>query len=250
MHTQSRSAWEEGLKRAVQIAGELRNKGWSVDDSLYYTGQAEREARELEAEGYEVQKEPVLKRRDEEIIYVIAYKPKHGTLKSQPSPKPKPKPAKAVDPIENFKSIFYKKNLQDADVDNGFLVSPDRTMAVITANADPKIKRDLMENAKKIVDALEYTHDVDYKELLDAEKKGAKYVRVNIAGEEYNYKLEKVKRAVRVLGLERSKTERPTAYVSTQHMPGVMVVTDPEGNMVLVAPVAQVPPPCKIYYWA
>jgi hypothetical protein len=122
-------------------------------------------------------------------------------------------------------------------------------MAVITADADPK-KRDFMENAEKIIGDREYTHDVDYKELLDAERNGAKYVRVNLAGEEYNYNIEKVKRAVRVLGLERGKTERPTAYVSIQHMPGVMVVTDPEGNMVLVAPVAQVPPPWKIYYWA
>jgi hypothetical protein len=38
MHIQFRSAWEEGLRRAAQIAGELRNKGWSVDDSLYYMG--------------------------------------------------------------------------------------------------------------------------------------------------------------------------------------------------------------------
>ena len=46
-----------------------------------------------------------------------------------------------------------------------------------------------------------------------------------------------MKKAIRVFGLERSKTQHATAYVSDQTMEGVMVVTDGNGSKVLIAPV-------------
>ena len=88
MHLQFRNIWEQGLTRASQLIRELRSKGWDVDEDLYFSSQAEREARELESEGYMVQKQPVIKWGDEEI-YILAYKP-NPSLPPQPSASPKP----------------------------------------------------------------------------------------------------------------------------------------------------------------
>ncbi|RJS87590.1 hypothetical protein CW704_02555 [Candidatus Bathyarchaeota archaeon] len=73
MHLQFRNIWEQGLTRTSQLIRELRSKGWDVDESLYFSSQAEREARELESEGYMVQKQPAIRWGDEEI-YILAYK--------------------------------------------------------------------------------------------------------------------------------------------------------------------------------
>ena len=73
IHLQFRNVWEQGLRKASNIMNELKSKGWNVDGDLYFSSQAEREARELESEGYMVQKQPVIKWGDEEI-YLLAYK--------------------------------------------------------------------------------------------------------------------------------------------------------------------------------
>ena len=79
--------------------------------------------------------------------------------------------------------------------------------------------------------------ELDYQTLLEHQRNGMKYVTVMLNGKPYGYNIEKVKNAIRVFGLERSKTQHAATYVSDQTMEGVMVVTDGSGNKVLIAPV-------------
>jgi len=241
MHLQFRNVWEQGLSKASQLIKELRSKGWNVDEDLYFSSHAEREARELESEGYMVQKQPVIKWGDEEI-YMLAYKPSPNSPPQPPAaPKQqKKKPQRIVDPEANFKRIFWgKKEPEEKYVEDGLIMSPDRAMAFVSPDSTSSLAKDAEEAIKEagVVAGHGVIRELDYQTLLEHQRNGIKYVTVMLNGKPYGYNIEKVKKAIRVFGLERSKTQHAKAYVSDQSLEGVMIVTDGSGNKVLIAPV-------------
>ena len=255
MHLQFRSLWEEGLKKARTLVSDLKSKGWNVDENFYFgKKQTDQEKRRLKTLGFDVQEKPILKVGDEEI-YIIAYKPTERkgqteateTTSAPPksSKKPKASPLPPLKVLDNFRRIFYSRNPPHPDdVDKGCMMEPQHAAAVITADADPqrKVFENLKENAEKIIDMGE-TRVIFYPVLVSHKKNGNKYVRVKCKNDTYYYNIDLMKKAVRVLGMERRKTVRPLAYISTDpnFMSGVMVVTD-GANKVLIAPAIRADP--------
>ena len=238
IHLQFRNVWEQGLSKASQIISDLKGKGWDVDEDLYFSSQAEREARELESEGYMVQKQPVIKWGDEEI-YMLAYKPSpNSPPRPSASKQQKKKPQRIVDPEANFKRIFWgKKEPEEKYVEDGLIMSPDRAMAFVSPDSTSSLASDAEEAIKDAGAGHGVAEELDYQTLLEHQRNGMKYVTVMLNNKPYGYNIEKVKKAIRVFGLERSKTQHAKAYVSDQSLEGVMIVTDGSGNKVLIAPV-------------
>jgi len=243
IHLQFRNVWEQGLSKASQIINELKSKGWDVDEDLYFSSQAEREARGLESEGYVVQKQPVIKWGDEEI-YLLAYKPSPNPP-PQPPAAPKQQKKEPQSPEANFKRIFWrKKEPEEKYMQDGLIISPDRSMAFVSPNATDSLAKDAEEAIKEagVVAGHGIVEEFDYQTLLKHQKNNMKYVTVTLNNKPYGYNIENVKKAIRVFGLERNKTQHAKAYVSDQSLEGVMIVTDGSGNKVLIAPVNNPPP--------
>ena len=240
MHIQFRNIWGQGLSRASQIISDLKAKGWNVDEDLYFSGQAEREARELESEGYLVQKQPIMKWRDEEI-YLLAYKPSPNPP-AQPQTPPKQQrkeePQRTVDPEANFRRIFWgKREPRGEYLGDGIIISPDKVMAFVSSDSTDRIANNAEEAIRDASAGHGVVEELDYQTLLEHQRNGMKYVTVMLNNKPYGYNIDKVKKAIRVFRLERSKTQHAKAYISDQTLEGVMVVTDGNGNKVLIAPV-------------
>ena len=237
MHLQFRSVWEQALKKAPQIISDLRGKGWDVDEDFYFSSQAEREARELEREGYVVQKQPVVKWGGEEIC-ILAYKPSPSGAPSQPAAAPKEEKAAVsrVDPEANFMRIFWGKKAPPGKyVQNGVIIGPDRAVAFVRPDSTDSLAVRAREAIRDATTGHGTTRELDYQTLLSHEKNGKKYI--TILKPNIGYNIEKVKKAIRVFKLERSKTRRAKAYVSYQTLEDVLIVTDGSENKVLIAPV-------------
>jgi len=236
MHLQFRSVWEQALKKAPQIIHDLKGKGWDVDEDFYFSSQAEKEARELESEGYMVQKQPVVKWGDEEI-YLLAYKPGPNPSPQPPAPKQQKKgPQRIVDPEANFKRIFWGKKAPPGKyVQNGIIMGPDRAVAFVRPDSTDSLAVRAKEAIKDATTGHGTARELDYQTLLSHEKNGKKYI--TIVKHNIGYNIEKVKKAIRVFKLERSKTRRAKAYVSYQTLEDVLIVTDGSENKVLIAPV-------------
>jgi len=240
MHIQFRNIWGQGLSRASQIISDLKAKGWNVDEDLYFSGQAEREARELESEGYLVQKQPIMKWGDEEI-YLLAYKPgPNPPAQPQTPPKQqrKEEPQRTVDPEANFRRIFWgKREPRGEYLGDGIIISPDKVMAFVSSDSTDRIANNAEEAIRDASAGHGVVEELDYQTLLEHQRNGMKYVTVMLNNKPYGYNIDKVKKAIRVFRLERSKTQHAKAYISDQTLEGVMVVTDGSGNKVLIAPV-------------
>ena len=240
IHLQFRNVWEQGLSKASQLIKELRSKGWNVDEDLYFSSHAEREARELESEGYLVQKQPIMKWRDEEI-YLLAYKPSPNPP-AQPQTPPKQQrkeePQRTVDPEANFRRIFWgKREPRGEYLGDGIIISPDKVMAFVSSDSTDRIANNAEEAIRDASAGHGVVEELDYQTLLEHQRNGMKYVTVMLNNKPYGYNIDKVKKAIRVFRLERSKTQHAKAYISDQTLEGVMVVTDGSGNKVLIAPV-------------
>ena len=237
MHVQFRSVWEQGLSRASQIINNLKSKGWNVDGDFYFQGQAEREAEALRRVGYTVQKQPVAKWGDEEI-YILAYKEEPKAAKAEEAspppqpqpPKPKAKKRKQRDPVEEFKKMFWKKKQPDASyVDDGVVIDPTYTMAVVRKDANPTSHSRLAELVKEITQNPNDVETLDYSKLVKAEKIGkmtrkpVKHVSFNV----HCFSIDKIKRAMRVLGTKKAK-----AYLRYGKP---LVIQGKHGHVVLVA---------------
>ena len=243
MHVQFRSVWEQGLSRASQIINNLKSKGWNVDGDFYFQGQAEREAEALRRAGYTVQKQPVAKWGDEEI-YILAYKeePKAAEAEKEeeeaPPPPPQPQPpkpkAKERDPVEEFKKMFWKNQQPDASyVDDGVVIDPTYTMAVIKKDANPtsphsglvKLVREITQNPN-LVETLDYSKFVKAEKIGKMTRKPVKHVSFNV----HCFSIDKIKRAMRVLGTKKAK-----AYLCYGKP---LVIQGRHGHVVLVAEAA------------
>ena len=239
MHIQFRNIWGQGLSRASQIISDLKAKGWNVDEDLYFSSEAEREARELESEGYLVQKQPIMKWGDEEI-YLLAYKPSPNppTQPQTPPKQQRKEPQRTVDPEANFRWIFWRKREPEEEyLGDGLIMSPDRAMAFASSDSTDRIARNAEEAIRDASAGHGVVEELDYQTLLEHQRNGMKYVTVMLNGKPYGYDIDKIKKAIRVFGLERSKTQHAKAYISDQTLEGVMIVTDGSGNKVLIAPV-------------
>jgi len=240
IHFQFRNIWEQGLQKASHLIRDLKSKGWNAEEEFYFPSQAEKEAHELEKEGYIVQKHPVMKWGNEEI-YILAYKPRPPPPSPPPSPKPKPeqqKKKRRLSPEERFKKLFWPKGQpSETDVADGTIMNPSRTMAFIRPDSTSK----LAENAKKAIEDAEagqgYVREFSYEQLLEKEKAGEDNILVFLDNQSYRYDIKKMKKALKVLGLGRK--QRAKTYISSQNLPGVMVITDDKGNKVLIAPIIE-----------
>jgi hypothetical protein len=243
-----RASWENGLRKALSRVEELKSQGWNVDTQrgALTEKQADFYVQAAEKMGYETTRVPVAMWVEDKVQFV-AYKPKTPVTEEAKIPPPHPqsetKPRTltrkdTLNPLEEFQKMFWKKKQPGPDdVDDGFLMSPDRTMAVIRKDASPhSVWRNIANLVAETVQNPEVVEELDYNKLVKAEKisktvnphtrsKWTKYVSFN--GNVYG--IDKIKQALRVLGARK----QGKAYVKSGNFP--LVVQNPAGDSVLIA---------------
>jgi len=230
-----RTSWENGLKQALQRLETLKSQGWNVDihRGTLTEEQAKRYEEAAEMVGYETVR-ILVAQWGEDTIQFVAYKPKKPVEEAPPPstrPPAKTRVKKERDPVEAFQKMFWKKQQPGADdMDDGFIMDPHRTMAVVRKDASPVVTgQSIVKMVKEITQNPNLVEELDYSKLVKAEKIGrmtkkpVKHVSFNV----HCFSVKKIKQAMRVLSTKKAK-----AYLQYGKP---LIVQDKRGHSVVIA---------------
>jgi hypothetical protein len=230
-----RTSWDTGIDQALTRVEQLKSQGWIVDTErgTLTEKQADSYSQIAEKTGHDTVRILVAK-WGEDMIQFVAYKPRLGEDAKPPliiPPQPRPRQTRITrDPVMEFQKMFWRKLKQtrEAEPDGGVLISPDRSMAIVAANANPVHNQSLKDVAKDIMANAEIRQGLDYRSLLNAEKDPKQEYRyVKFGANEFS--IRKIKEAMRVLGKKGSSANHSSKQ-------GVLAVSNPNGDIVLIAP--------------
>lgn len=156
-HLSFRNQWEANLENAIAQAERLRAEGYMVEEGIQRgaltQSQAEREAKRLSMQGYEIQTIPVTEWAGEKIVFLVYKPPK------EPVAPPKPKmEAQRIGTVEElvqrFTNVWYKDR-QELIPDEtfklkteGHMIDPSRCVALIPRTSVGKSPTDLVGMAE------------------------------------------------------------------------------------------------------
>jgi hypothetical protein len=222
-----RTVWQQGVDKAMLKVEELKNQGWNVDveRGALTAKQADFFVKVAEKMGHQTLRVPIAD-WDDKLVQFVAYKPKLGKADlpaAEPASKPKPK----KDPVKEFQILFWGEKQPD-EPDNGFLMAPDHTMALITTDANPSDPQHqkLVNFRNEVMSKAETNINLHYKDLLKAERKPNHYVYIKFG--DFEFTIEKMKKAMRTLGKKGCRTH----HYSKQ---GILAVSNPEKDVVIIA---------------
>ena len=226
-----RTAWQQGVDQAMLKVEELKNQGWNVDveRGALTAKQADFFIKIAEKMGHQIVRVPIAD-WDDKLIQFIAYKPKPdkpALPTAKPAPKPKPQKPKK-DPVKEFQTLFWGKKQPD-EPDKGFLMTPDHTMAILTANANPSDPQHqkLVNFRNEVLANAETNIKLNYKDLLKAERKPNNYVYIKFG--DYEFTIQKMKRAMRAFGKKGCRAHQYSKQ-------GLLAISNPDKDVVIITP--------------
>lgn len=227
--------WQAGISVALSEIEKLKREGWvfEIERGAMTQDQANYFMQVADRLGNETKVVPV---SDGEAPAVfIGYKP------SEKAKAPKSKAAKKearTDPVVAWQRHYYKKNPEDMKEDDGAFTNPDGSMALLRPDADG-----FADTLDQALNQTLKTVPLQYRKITLAEiaaTNAGNTLKYITFAKGTNFKVELVKDAIRVLGY-RTKKVGPTAYLGALNKP--LLIRDPEGWSVLIAPMVSSPDP-------
>lgn len=143
--------------------------------------------------------------------------------------------------LEGWQRTFAKNVgkgvLQTEAPKEGLIISPDKTMALVQRDADFSKHGSLPAIGKEIIDSVT-PERLDYNSLLKAKKKGYEYLTFGPPTGYSHFSLDKLKTAIRIV-------KKSNTYFSQPKYPGMIVINNQEGDMILIAANADANEPNK-----
>ena len=151
------SVWTEGLTRAVEQAAKLEKDGWvvNVDEGALTPEEAEALTKEAQRRGFDSQAIPVAV-DGEPVAQFVAVRRKAGAAPVEETTAATATTGQyddlTVEETEaQYLRLFYggEANKDQRNVDNGYILSPDRTLAFARRDATPVASASVLNNARQ-----------------------------------------------------------------------------------------------------
>lgn len=236
------SAWTDGFTKAIEQAEKLSKEGWTVDtgEGALTPEEADQFVKEAKKKGFETQKIPVAELDGEAIAHFVAIR-QVGQAGAADQPDqtttgvPDDLPVDAVE--AQFLQLFYS-GLPPSDdaVDNGFIMTSDKTVAFIRRDAEPASNvagvvdsaRDNLKQPNGVLDT------ESAQALIFAKQNNKDVVAFGAQGQEVYVDIKKFAQGLMSLG---DSQDRVKVNIATKDTADPIAISNSAGDMMIFSPV-------------